>query len=107
MSTVLLAARTDVGNVRSENEDSYGVWDHKGGNWDALLVIADGMGGHDAGKAASRYAVTVCYDELARASSRWRHRDDALVEADMREAVLQVHAGLGSTSNNGRSSHFG
>jgi len=44
------AARTDVGLVRSRNEDSGYAGPH-------LLVLADGMGGHAAGNVASSLAV--------------------------------------------------
>lgn len=45
------AARTDVGVVRSGNEDSYLMADDRG-----LFVVADGMGGHAAGEVASEMA---------------------------------------------------
>jgi len=54
-----VAGQTDVGRVRAENEDSYQVlWGEKS-PWgiDALMVVADGMGGHAAGEVASRMAV--------------------------------------------------
>ena len=44
------AARSDVGLVRSGNEDS-------GYAGDTLLVVADGMGGHAAGELASATAI--------------------------------------------------
>jgi len=44
------AARSDVGLVRSGNEDSGYASDH-------LLVVADGMGGHAAGELASAAAI--------------------------------------------------
>ena len=44
------AARSDVGLVRSGNEDS-------GYAGDSLLVVADGMGGHAAGELASATAI--------------------------------------------------
>ena len=54
-----VAGKTDVGRVRAENEDSYQVlWGEKSPQGiDALLVVADGMGGHAAGEVASRMAV--------------------------------------------------
>lgn len=59
-----VSIQTDVGKVRSNNEDSHGdSWL----NDDALLVIvADGMGGHEAGEVASGLAVRVLKDVLGR-----------------------------------------
>jgi len=48
--TLRSAARSDVGLVRSGNEDS-------GYAGDSLLVVADGMGGHAAGELASSAAI--------------------------------------------------
>lgn len=44
------AGKTDIGLVRSNNEDFF----YAKGN---LLIIADGMGGHNAGEVASKLAV--------------------------------------------------
>lgn len=44
--------KTDVGLVRGHNEDSYLVVDDQ-----QLYVLADGMGGHNAGEVASMMAV--------------------------------------------------
>ena len=45
---------TDVGNVRKTNEDylSYHLDENN-----AIYVVADGMGGHNAGEVASKMAV--------------------------------------------------
>lgn len=54
---VAFASRTHVGCVRKNNQDAFGEFtDPERG---LLLVLADGMGGHQGGEVASRLAVDV------------------------------------------------
>ena len=55
------SARTDVGMIRSGNEDSFAV---DADSDRALFVVADGMGGHAAGEIASEMAVQILLREL-------------------------------------------
>jgi len=48
---------TDKGSVRPTNEDCYGIDEHL-----RLFVVADGMGGHNAGEVAARMAVDAVSD---------------------------------------------
>jgi PPM family protein phosphatase len=62
---VEVAALTDIGCQRENNEDGYAYWEPEGDDLFArlgrLAVIADGMGGCEGGQHASRIAVdTVC-----------------------------------------------
>ena len=56
------AARTDVGNVREHNEDSFLVKS-------PLFVVADGMGGHEAGEIASKIAVQTMESRIPKSSN--------------------------------------
>lgn len=59
-----VAAGTDVGRVRADNEDSlYADADQESG----LFIVADGMGGHAAGEVASAMAVQIVASEMASA----------------------------------------
>lgn len=73
------AARSDVGSVREHNEDSYLVKT-------PLFVVADGMGGHEAGEVASNIAVTTMEAHAPKSTS-----PEALANAVIKanEAVLR------------------
>lgn len=49
--------KTDIGMVRAMNQDSIYFSDKKIGNLPNLYIVADGMGGHQAGDYASAHAV--------------------------------------------------
>ncbi len=64
-----IAAQTDVGRKKRNNEDSYGVFreDVPGLRLfeeGAMLCVADGLGGHTGGEIASRLSVAIVKDAL-------------------------------------------
>lgn len=60
---VAVSGLSDIGRVRSRNEDSFVVLEEE-----SLFVVADGMGGHGNGDVASKIAVEAvreCYAETS------------------------------------------
>lgn len=62
MYILKIAAKSEIGNIRKENEDCYFVAPNQ-----KAIAIADGMGGHENGKIASYIAIEVFkkHQELA------------------------------------------
>jgi protein phosphatase len=56
-------AKTDPGRVRAHNEDSYALSPALGNGF-GLAILADGMGGHNAGEVASALAIQIVRQEL-------------------------------------------
>lgn len=79
------AARTDVGVVRSGNEDTYLMADERG-----LFVVADGMGGHAAGEVASEMAARLVAESFRPARGM---TDDELM-AQMVSAIRAANAAI-------------
>ncbi len=61
---------TDVGRVRSINQDYIFASGRPVGKLPNLFVVADGMGGHNAGDRASSYAVEVLLDSIRKSRER-------------------------------------
>lgn len=58
-------ARTDIGQKRQLNQDYVYITDESIGILDNLYIVADGMGGHNAGDFASKYTVETVVREVS------------------------------------------
>ncbi|MCC7080739.1 MAG: Stp1/IreP family PP2C-type Ser/Thr phosphatase [Burkholderiales bacterium] len=88
------ASATDPGRVRSHNEDSIGTEPEVG-----LAVLADGMGGYNAGEVASGIAVAVVSAEIKRAlSGRTLHSIDPATGRTEAECIALKHSAKANTS---------
>jgi protein phosphatase len=94
-STVRAACVSDVGHVRSSNQDRCAVLSDLN-----LFVVADGMGGHQAGEIAAEAVVELLpsmLDHRLRAVSSLRPR---IIELVLRETIVALSQRLWTESVN-------
>ena len=115
MSSILfkMAAKTDQGNVRGNNEDNFLISQNLADNkWfcpqdpdqsiilsdnGCLLAVADGMGGMNAGEEASKMAIEVIKEFF---SSDKLPEDNELIENYMKSAVVEADKRIKEKSDN-------
>ena len=97
-------AITDVGRKRNMNQDSVFASAEPVGNLPNLFIVADGMGGHNAGDFASRYTVETIVRSISESGEKNPIRliRKAIEEANegvRREAAEHPEmAGMGTTA---------
>lgn len=78
---------TDIGSVRKVNQDYVFCYDNPVGQLSNLFLVADGMGGHQAGDYASR----LCVETVANAVKNSRLRSPiSILEAAIQEGNMAV-----------------
>ena len=90
-ASIVGAAVSHVGNVRTHNEDSHFLDADEG-----LFVVCDGMGGHAAGEVASALAVNVIREkwasnEVHNAAARWLQKGSP---QSRKQLIDQIRGGV-------------
>jgi protein phosphatase len=88
------ASATHQGMVRQNNEDSIFPEQSGESNGPAVLIVADGMGGHVAGEVASRLAVNAAASSSLEPADRVAAANRAIREEVARQPELE---GMGTT----------
>lgn len=89
---------TDVGSSRKMNEDAFYTSEVAVGNLPNLFVVADGMGGHNAGDYASTHAIETIVEQVKQS----KHTQPAAI---LEEAIQAANTALFQKSEEDVSKH--
>lgn len=96
MIQIHMAGLTDPGRMRVKNEDNIATWPEGG-----LAVLADGMGGHQAGEVASRIAVDIITGHFMDVFARKKRKEGApnpIGTDDITNAVQAANSAIFETA---------
>lgn len=93
---------TDVGQVRKLNQDYLYTSEKPVGNLDNLFIVADGMGGHQAGDYASKFTVQSVVELIGQSEETEPVKiiENAILEANrklLKKAETPELSGMGTT----------
>ena len=83
---------SDIGRLRDTNQDYFYTSENPVGNLPNLFIVADGMGGHNAGDYASRYTV----EQIVSVVGQSKETDPAKI---IREGIEQANTMLLARAN--------
>jgi protein phosphatase len=89
MVTIESAGISDIGRRREQNEDSLFFDDGLG-----LYVVADGMGGHNAGEVASKLVVETIRDYIQQNHTDAQVEDQVNIDANLSSEARRLLAGI-------------
>jgi serine/threonine protein phosphatase PrpC len=82
-----VGACSHIGKVREINEDAYCIENDQL----KLFIVADGMGGHNAGEIASNIAIHSIKDYMRKNMHRYMNKEDDEVFKVLREAIVAAN----------------
>ena len=101
VTTLECAACTDIGQVRTRNEDS--LWADAERGW---LLLADGMGGHSSGDLASALAVSYVRNNLLEAAEKSREGRKPDYAEVLANSVIEANAAIRSAGKQSDAVHM-